>query len=86
MLTLSTRPQALLVSKWAHVVSGAWVLGVDLDKEELELLESISAMLRQEEAEPDGSRSLPARLLRYWAGFYEDTWVWGGKSAHWSAH
>lgn len=80
MLTVSTPFQALLVSKWAQVVSAAWVLGMALDNEELELLESISDMLRQGEPEPDESRSLPARLLRYWAGFYEDTWVWGGKS------
>lgn len=72
----------LLVSKWAHVVCGTQALGIELDSEERELLQSISTMLRQEETELDDSGSLAARLLRYWASFYEDTWVWGGKSEH----
>lgn len=56
---------------------------MELDSEERELLSGISAMLRREEPEPepepDDSGSVAARLLRYWAAFYEDTWVWGGK-------
>lgn len=86
MLTLDffCPPEALLVSKWADVVCGARALGAELDGEERELLQSITAMLRQEEgAEPDGGgRPLAARLLRYCAAFYEDTWVWGGESEH----
>lgn len=75
---------ALLVSKWADVVCGARPLGADLDGEEKELLHSITAVLRQEEPEPDNSGGSPlaARLLRYCAAFHEDTWVWGGESKH----
>lgn len=57
-------------------------LGKELDHDELELLQSISAMLRQEETEPDDGSPAAARLLRYWAAFYEDTWVWGGESGY----
>lgn len=53
-----------------------------LDGGERELLQRISDMLRQEEIELDDSSPLASRLLRYWATFYEDTWVWGGKSNH----
>lgn len=53
-----------------------------LDDGERELLQRISDMLRQEETELDEGSPLAARLLRYWATFYEDTWVWGGKSVH----
>lgn len=52
-----------------------------LDDGERELLQRISDMLRQEEIELDDSSPLASRLLRYWATFYEDTWVWGGKSS-----
>lgn len=55
---------------------------MDLDADEHELLRRISDMLSQEETELDDSSPLAARLLRYWATFYEDTWVWGGKSDH----
>jgi hypothetical protein len=55
---------------------------MELDDDERDLLESISAMLRREETEPGDSSPLAARLLRYWAAFYEDTWVWGGESEH----
>lgn len=74
--------KALLASKWAHVVCGAQALGNELDNEERELLRSMADMLREEEAEPGDSSPLAARLLRYWASFYEDTWVWGGKSGY----
>ncbi|KAK7699553.1 hypothetical protein SLS64_011506 [Diaporthe eres] len=68
---------ALLLSKWADVVCGAQALGAELDNEERELLRSIYAMLGEAETEPDDSSPLAARLLRYWASVYEDTWVWG---------
>lgn len=74
------------MSKWAHVVCGAQALGTELDNEERQLLQSISDMLREEETEPDDRSPLAARLLRYWASFYEDTWVWGGKSEYLSAY
>lgn len=74
------------MSKWAHVVCGAQALGTELDNEERQLLQNISAMIREEETEPDDSGPLAARLLRYWASFYEDTWVWGGKSGYLSAY
>lgn len=64
------------------MVCGAQGLGIELNEEERELLQSISAMLREEETETDDSSSLAGRLLRYWAAFYEDTWVWGGKSEY----
>lgn len=77
-----SQPQALLVSKWVHVVSGAQALDTVLDTEERELLQNISAMLWQEETDLGEGSCLAARLLRYWAAFYDDVWVWGGKSGH----
>lgn len=69
------------MSKWVHCVCGSSALDEALDEEEEKLLQDITTMLRQEEAEvADESNCLAARLLRYWAGFYDDTWVWGGKS------
>ncbi|KAI7782857.1 hypothetical protein LA080_012730 [Diaporthe eres] len=67
-----------LVAGWDNdVVSGAQALGIELDNDERELLRSIYAMLREAETEPHDSSPLAARLLRYWASFYEYTWVWG---------
>jgi hypothetical protein len=74
--------KVLLVSKWAHVVSGMRALGIELDDDEHELLGRVSDMLEQGETELDDNSPIAARLLRYWATFYEDTWVWGGKSSH----
>lgn len=68
------------MSKWVHCVCGSRALDEALDEEE-KLLQDITTMLRQEEPEvADESICLAARLLRYWAGLYDDTWVWGGKS------
>ena len=74
--------KALLLSKWAHVACGERALGTEVENDERELLQSIDGMLLQEETELSDSSPLAARLLRYWAAFYEDTWVWGGKSGH----
>ncbi|POS69664.1 hypothetical protein DHEL01_v211943 [Diaporthe helianthi] len=67
----------LLLSKWIHVVCTAAALGVGMDEGESHLLQRISDMLQQEETALDESATLAARLLRYWAAFYDDTWVWG---------
>lgn len=68
------------------MVCGAQALGMELDNEERGLLQRIYAMLREAETEPDDSSPLAARLLRYWASFYEDTWVWGGESEYLPAY
>lgn len=81
MLTILS-PKVLLLSKWTHIVCSAGAVGIELDEGERDLLQRISDLLQQEEAVVDDSSPLAARLLRFWATFYEDTWVWGGKSRH----
>lgn len=69
----------LLVSKWAHEICSARVAQAPVDQEENDLLESIAAMLQQTDSDAASGTSLAARLTRYWATFYDDTWVWGGE-------
>lgn len=70
----------MLLSKWTHTVCTAGAIGIELDDGERDLLQRVSDLLQQEEEALDDSSPLAARLLRFWAMFYEDTWVWGGKS------
>ncbi|KIW93653.1 uncharacterized protein Z519_06258 [Cladophialophora bantiana CBS 173.52] len=72
---------ALLVTKWVHAIevetrpSG----GGSISELETQTMQAIRNLLSELEDgfDVEGGSSLAAKLARYWAGFYDDTWVWG---------
>ena len=71
---------ALLVTKWVHAIELETVQGSIVGTSELEAqtMQTIRNLLV--EYEDDSSSQVPslaAKLARYWASFYDDTWVWG---------
>ena len=70
-----------MVSKWIYTVESARG-NLMLQDDERHLISEVSTMLERAEGLPSGdSRTLAARLLRYWASFYDDTWVWASEIA-----
>jgi hypothetical protein len=70
------------VTKWTHVVE------IETDQNngvigelEAQTMQSIRHLLSEVEVDDDTSSqahpSVAAKLARYWAEFYDDTWVWG---------
>lgn len=52
-----------------------------IDDIELEILHRVSELLPAATVKlTPGRHCLAAELARLWAGFYDDTWVWGGKT------
>ncbi|KAJ9603158.1 hypothetical protein H2200_012453 [Cladophialophora chaetospira] len=72
---------ALLVTKWVHAIETETQSGKDSAMSELEAqtMQAIRNLLSEVEDGFDTQieSSLAAKLARYWAGFYDDTWVWG---------
>ena len=71
---------ALLVTKWVHAIELETIQGSGAGTSELEAqtMQTIRNLLA--EFEDDSCcqvQSLAAKLARYWASFYDDTWVWG---------
>ncbi len=83
----------MLVTKWVHVVeveTGQDTQGVVSDLE-AQTMQSIRHLLSEVEVDDDDDddsspsdpnvahvhSSVAAKLARYWAQFYDDTWVWG---------
>jgi hypothetical protein len=53
--------------------------GKPVDDAEMEILNSVRSLLPTAGITLiPGRHSLAAELCRMWAGFYDDTWVWGG--------
>jgi hypothetical protein len=72
---------ALLVTKWVHTIEVEMRAGTSGSISELEeqIMKSIRNFLSEIEdgLDDEVDCSLAAKLGRYWAGFYDDTWVWG---------
>ncbi len=71
---------ALLVTKWVHALEVERAQGNGHLQTELETqtIESVRSLLAEfEDDSLDHVDSLAAKLARYWASFYDDTWVWG---------
>ncbi|KIW62265.1 hypothetical protein, variant [Phialophora macrospora] len=72
---------ALLVTKWVHAIevetrSGK---GGPISELEAQTMRAVKNLLSEVEdgCDTEMDSSLAAKLARYWAGFYDDTWVWG---------
>lgn len=50
-----------------------------LDFEERRVLEDLVEVLADADITYDGSTSLAAEVVKLWADFFDDTWVWGSK-------
>jgi hypothetical protein len=77
---------ALLVTKWVHVLEIETAqTGAVISELEEHTMRTISNLMAEVEDGMDfssgdnnqGNVSVAAKLTRYWAGFYDDTWVWG---------
>ncbi len=40
-------------------------------------ISNLMAEVEDDSSADQGNVSVAAKLTRYWAGFYDDTWVWG---------
>lgn len=48
----------------------------DLESQTMETIRNLLSDL-EDSSDGQGDLSLAAKLARHWAGFYDDTWVWG---------
>ena len=55
--------------------------GTIFDESEMQNVRNVHNLLSEVGTEVNAQTSLAAELTRFWASFYDDTWVWGGKSA-----
>ncbi len=55
--------------------------GTTFNESEMQNIQNVRNLLSEVGTEIDAQTSLAAELTRFWAGFYDDTWVWGGKNA-----
>ncbi|KIV83930.1 hypothetical protein PV11_05912 [Exophiala sideris] len=72
---------ALLVTKWVHVIEieTAQSNGAFISELEDQTMRTIKSLLADfdDDSSDQANVSVAAKLARYWAGFYDDTWVWG---------
>ncbi|EXJ77119.1 hypothetical protein A1O3_10277 [Capronia epimyces CBS 606.96] len=72
---------ALLVTKWLYAIELETRGGSTgtVGEREAQTMQSIRELLTDldDGAGDQASGCLAAKLARYWAGFYDDTWVWG---------
>lgn len=52
--------------------------GASLTSSEREVLGKVRSLIEEEEYD-QSYVLLASNLARLWAGFYDDTWVWGGE-------
>ena len=55
--------------------------GATFDESEMQNVQNVHNLLSEVGTEVNVRTSLAAELTRFWASFYDDTWVWGGKIA-----
>ena len=70
---------ALFVTKWIHAMEKLQCRRIELDESEKHNLRIVYELLNEIGTEITPTTSLAAETTRIWAGFYDDTWVWGGK-------
>ena len=70
---------ALFFTKWIHSIEKLQYGGAKLDDAELQNVHNVHNLLVETGTEISTRTSLAAELTRLWAGFYDDTWVWGGE-------
>lgn len=70
---------ALLVTKWVNVLENLQLSGERIEHEEQGVYQEICDLVQEGDEAALASKSIAAELARIWAGFYDDTWVWGGK-------
>src|ERR1700761_1664203 len=72
---------ALLVTKWVHAIEieTRSDKGRPITELEGQTMQAIKNLLAEVEDgfDTEVDSSLAAKLARYWAAFYDDTWVWG---------
>lgn len=86
-LYLTLGSPALLVTKWVYAIELETRQGHNgtVSEREAQTMQGIRELLADLDDDPDendhnhdqASGCLAARLARHWAGFYDDTWVWG---------
>ncbi|KAI9053707.1 hypothetical protein LZ554_002660 [Drepanopeziza brunnea f. sp. 'monogermtubi'] len=67
---------ALFVSKWVHEME-MQQRNVPPNADEMRILVNFRKLLEEVDSSYDGSGSMAAEISRTWAGFLDDTWVWG---------
>ncbi|KAJ5032721.1 uncharacterized protein L3040_009315 [Drepanopeziza brunnea f. sp. 'multigermtubi'] len=67
---------ALFVSKWVHEME-MQQRNVPPNADEMRILLNFRKLLEEVDSSYDGSGSMAAEISRTWAGFLDDTWVWG---------
>ena len=70
---------ALFFTKWIHAMEKMQCHQRELDESEKKNVQNVYELLNETGTEFNQTTSLAAELTRLWAGFYNDTWVWGGK-------
>lgn len=65
----------LIVSRWLHQMEH--ILQKDWTEDEARLLDHILVVLKAVGCDFADSKSKAAVMMRLWATFCEDTWVWG---------
>lgn len=79
MAITDSNPTVLLLTKWLHTKEILQHQGHALCEAEMQLIQRVLDMLAEDiEFKADHSgKSMGATLLRFWAGMYDDVWVWG---------
>jgi len=67
---------ALFVTKWIHVME-MQQQEIPPNEAEAQNLRNFKTLLSEVDSDYDGSGSLAGEVARVWAGFLDDTWVWG---------
>ncbi|KPI35705.1 uncharacterized protein AB675_1235 [Cyphellophora attinorum] len=68
---------ALLVTKWVYAMEVLQAAGSMITADEQQVLSDVHSLLDEVEPFREQGVSAASILSRVWAGFYEDTWVWG---------
>jgi hypothetical protein len=69
--------EVLLLTKWLHAIELRQRQGLHVLDAETHIIQKVCSMLREEDDLVASKPSLAAALARSWAGYYDDTWVWG---------
>jgi hypothetical protein len=68
---------ALLVTKWVYAMETLQAADNIITPDEQQVLSDVHSLLDEVEPWREQGLSAATALSRMWAGFYEDTWVWG---------
>jgi hypothetical protein len=67
------------VTRWIHAIEQAERRQETLDNLERKTIQEAHRLMREAEVPLASTGSLASAVANFWAPFFTDTWVWGGK-------